>query len=104
MLLLARIMRLIAFLVVGFVVVGIALHLLDANAGNAVVSFVYDVAGKLVSPFANVFRLHGKTHIAVNWGLAAVVYAVVGLAISRLLARAGLGIRGGFARRRGVAA
>jgi hypothetical protein len=104
MLLLARIVRLIGALAVGFVVVGIALHLLDANSGNAIVSFVYDVAGKLASPFANVFGLHGKAHIAVNWGLAAVVYAIATAAISRLLTRAGLGIRGGFTRRRRVAA
>ena len=93
MLLLARIVRLITALVVGFIVVGIVLHLLDANSGNAIVSFVYDVAGWLVTPFKGVFSPDGEhVKIAVNWGLAAVVYAIVGGVISGLLARAGGGI------------
>jgi hypothetical protein len=92
-LLLARIVRLITALVVGFIVVGIVLHLLDANSGNAIVSFVYDVAGWLVTPFKGVFSPDGEhVKIAVNWGLAAVVYAIVGGVISGLLARAGGGI------------
>ena len=88
--LLARIVRLITALVVGVIVVGIVLHLLGANSGNVIVSAVYDVAGWLVTPFKSVFSVHGqKAHIAANWGLAAVVYAVVGGLLARLLARAG---------------
>ena len=103
MFLLARIVRLITAVVVGFIVVGIVLHLLDANSGNALVSFVYDVAEWLVTPFKGIFDLDGqKAQIAANWGLAAAVYAVVGGIVSRLLARMG----GGFAagRRRATAA
>src|SRR5690349_24979520 len=55
MFLLARIVRLITMVVVGVIVAGIVLHLFDANSGNAIVSFVYDVAGWLVTPFKNVF-------------------------------------------------
>src|SRR4051794_41898114 len=87
MLLLARIVRIVTALVVGFIVIGIVLHLLDANGSNAVVGFVYDVAGWLVTPFRHVFSPGGaKANIAVNWGLAAVVYAIVGGVVSRLLA------------------
>jgi hypothetical protein len=93
-LLLARIVRLITAVVVGFIVVGIALHLLDANSGNVIVGFVYDVAGWLVTPFKGVFSPDGeKVKIAVNWGLAALVYAIVGGVLSSLLARAGGGVR-----------
>ncbi|MEA2450418.1 MAG: hypothetical protein QOG63_2350 [Thermoleophilaceae bacterium] len=92
MFLLARIVRLITALVVAFIVVGIALHLLDANSGNVIVSFVYDVAGFLVTPFKGVFSPSGeKLKIGVNWGLAAVVYAIAGAVILRLLAGAGAG-------------
>jgi hypothetical protein len=88
----ARIVRLITALVVGVIVVGIVLHLLGANGGNAVVSAIYDVAGWLVTPFKSVFSVHGqKAHIAVNWGLAAIVYAIVGGLIARLLAGVGAG-------------
>ena len=100
MLLLARIVRIVTALVVGFIVVGIVLHLLDAHASNAVVGFVYDVASWLTTPFHNVFSPGGaKANIAVNWGLAAVVYAIVGGVLSRLLAGAGLAARDRFATR-----
>ena len=100
MFLLARIVRLATAAVVGVIVLGIVLHLLDANSGNGVVSFVYDVAGWLVGPFKDVFHPDGaNARIAANWGLAAVVYAIAGGVISRLLARGGA-MSGGFGRRR----
>ncbi len=101
MFLLARIVRLITALVVGVIVVGIVLHLLGANGGNAVVSVVYDVAGWLVTPFKGLFNLSdSKLQLALNWGLAAIVYAIVGGLIASLLARAGLAGRGRMAHRR----
>ena len=106
MFLLARIVRLITALVVGFIVVGIVLHLLGANGGNAVVSVIYDVAGWLVTPFKGIFSLDSqKATTALNWGLAALVYAIVGGLIASLLARAALGRRDrdGVDGRRGVA-
>lgn len=101
MLFLARIVRVVTAIVVGFILVGILLHVLGANGGNAVVSFIYDVAGWLVTPFKNVFSIHNaKGNIAANWGLAALVYAIVGAIISRLLAAAGFGTGGGWYGRR----
>jgi hypothetical protein len=94
MLLLARIVRIVTAVVVGFILVGILLHVLDANSGNAVVGFVYDVAGWLVTPFKGLFSPDGaKLQIAVNWGIAAVVYGIVGSLIARLLAGAGVAAR-----------
>jgi hypothetical protein len=91
MLLLARIVKIVTSLVVGFIVVGILLHVLGANGGNAVVGFVYDVAGWLVTPFKGLFSVSGaKLHIAVNWGVAAIVYGIVGGLLARLLAGAGM--------------
>lgn len=94
MLLLARIVRIVTAVVVGFIVVGILLHVLGANGGNAVVGFVYDVAGWLVTPFKGLFSVSGaKLQIALNWGIAAVVYGIVGSLIARLLAGAGVAAR-----------
>jgi hypothetical protein len=102
MLLLARIVKAVTAIVVAFIVVGIVLHLLDANAGNALVGFVYDVAGWLVDPFKGIFSPDGrKLAIAVNWGLAAIVYAIVGFVIASLLARLGLAGRERMSARRG---
>ncbi len=100
MLLLARIVRIVVALVVGVIVVGIVMHALDANSSNAIVKFVYDVDGTLVSPFKGLFSIKdNKVQIAVNWGIAAIVYGIVGGLIMRLLASAGGG--GGRMSRRG---
>jgi hypothetical protein len=107
MLLLARLVRMITAAVVVVIVAGIVLHLLEANAGNVLVSAVYDVAGWLVTPFKGLFSIDGeKLRIAVNWGIAAIVYGIVGSVIASLLARAALRGRhrdDGYTRRRGVA-
>jgi len=84
---LARIVRLVTAVVVGIIVVGIVLHLLGANGSNGIVSAIYDAARWLVGPFKGVFSPSGaKAQIAANYGLAAVVYAIVGGLISRVLA------------------
>src|SRR5688572_11728108 len=103
MLMLARIIRMITAAVVFVIVAGIALHVLGANGSNAIVEVVYDVAGWLVTPFKGIFDLDdNKAQIAANWGLAALVYGIVGGVIARLLARAAIG-RGELGGRRGVA-
>jgi len=85
---LARIVSLITALVVGLIVIGILLTLLEANKGNDIVKAVLDAGKFLVGPFENVFKPDGaKAKVAVNWGLAAVIYAIVGGLIARLLRR-----------------
>jgi hypothetical protein len=84
----ARVVRLITALVVGLIVVGIVLVVLDANASNGLVKALLDAARWLVGPFKGIFSLDShKATVAVNWGLAAVVYGAVGTLIARLLAR-----------------
>lgn len=91
MLLLARLVRLVTAVVVAIIVAGILLFVLDANTSNSIVSTINDAAKWLVGPFKNVFSLDNeKTNLAVNWGLAALVYAIVGGIIASLLARIGL--------------
>ena len=96
MTLLARIVRTVVAAVVLLIVAGIVLHLLHARRGsNGIVSAVYDAGAWLVSPFANVFHpKNADVALAVNWGLAALVYAIVGGLIAGLLARAGGASRG----------
>jgi hypothetical protein len=94
---LARVIRFITGIVVAIIVVAVILRLVDANPANAVVSDIHDAGAWLVGPFANVFSVSGaKLHMALNWGLAAVVYAVVGGLLARLVAR---GTAAGFRRR-----
>jgi hypothetical protein len=84
----ARIVRLITMLVVGLIVVGILLVVLKANRSNDLVNAVLDAGKFLAGPLDNAFKLHNhKANVAVNWGLAAVVYAVIGGLVVRLLRR-----------------
>jgi hypothetical protein len=84
----ARLVSLAVSIVVGILVIGIALVLLEANRGNEVVDWVLDAGRFLAEPFDNVFKPDGeKARIGVNWGLAALIYAVVGGFVVRLLQR-----------------
>jgi hypothetical protein len=84
----ARIVSLITAVVVGLIVVGIVLVLVEANRNNEIVDWLVGAAGWLAEPFDNVFSLDGrKERITVNYGLAALVYALVGGLIARLLRR-----------------
>jgi hypothetical protein len=83
---LARAVRLIVGVVVLIIVAGIVLVLLKANPSNAAVSDIHDAARWLVGPFDGIFSFHNaRLALAVNWGLAAVVYLIVGGLIARLL-------------------
>ena len=81
-------MSLITSIVVGVIVIGIILVLLEANRDNSIVDFVLEIGEFLVEPFDNVFKPDGrKARVGVNWGLAALIYALVGGLIARLLRR-----------------
>jgi hypothetical protein len=85
---LARLVMLATSLVVGVIVVGIVLVLLEANRANDVVNLVLNVGEFLVKPLHNVFKLHShKAAVGVNWGLAALAYSLIGGFIARLLRR-----------------
>jgi hypothetical protein len=68
--------------------VGILLIVLEANRDNAIVDALVNAGEFLVEPFDNVFDLKKrKVEVAVNWGLAALVYSLIGALIVRLLRR-----------------
>jgi membrane-bound ClpP family serine protease len=86
--LLARLVDLITAAVVLLIVLGIVLVVLKANPANQIVTWVHDAASFLAGPFDNLFKLRNpRTETAVNWGIAAVVYLIVGRFIARLLRR-----------------
>jgi hypothetical protein len=86
--LLVRVVQLVVGLVVLIIVAGILLVVLKANPANSIVSEVHSWARWLAGPFDGMFSFH-STHaaVAVNWGIAAVVYLCVGGLIMRLLGR-----------------
>ena len=84
----ARIVRLITSIVVGLLLLAIVLVLLEANRDNAIVEALLDAGAWLAEPFDNVFSMDSrKERIAVNYGLAALVYGIAGALIARLLRR-----------------
>jgi hypothetical protein len=86
--LLARVVYLVVSVVVLIIVAGILLVVLKANPTNSIVSQVHDWARSLAGPFDGIFSFHSAhTAIAVNWGIAAGVYLVIGGLITRLLGR-----------------
>jgi hypothetical protein len=85
---LARVVRLVAGVVALIIVAGILLVVLDANPTNSIASAVHDAGRWLVGPFDGLFSFHSaKVALAVNWGIAAVVYLAVAALIVRLLRR-----------------
>lgn len=88
MLAVARLVRLAAALVVLVIAVAIVLRVVGANPANSVVSDIHDAGRALVGPFKNVFTIrNAKVDLAVNWGLAAIVYLIVGGLLAQLIAR-----------------
>ena len=82
--------KLAGALVVGVIVAGILCHVLGANASNDVVSAIYSVDRVLVAPFSGLFSLDDhKLEIAVNWGIAAIVYLLIGRVLANLIAPKG---------------
>lgn len=81
-------MSLITTVVVGLIVLGIVLVLLEANRDNAIVDWLVGAGQFLAEPFADIFQPDGrKARVAVNWGLAAVLYAIAGSLVARALRR-----------------
>jgi hypothetical protein len=84
--LLVRFVHLVVSVVVLIIVAGILLVMLKANPTNAIVSDVHGWAHWLAGPFDGMFSFHdARTAVAVNWGIAAVVYLFVGELIARLI-------------------
>jgi len=90
-LLAARLVMLVTWILVGIIVAAILLRVLEANPDNSLVSNVHDLGKTLVGPFKDLFTIKNpKVSIAVNWGLGALAYLIVGSIIAKILRRAGV--------------
>ena len=84
----ARVVLLVGTAVALVLLAGIVLVLLDANRTNEIVKVVLDAGRWLAGPFDGLFTPSShKTEVAVNWGIAAVVYFAVSRLIARLILR-----------------
>jgi Ni,Fe-hydrogenase I cytochrome b subunit len=70
------------------VVLGGLLIILEANRDNAIVSFFTDIGEFLAAPFDDMFRLDSRDgRIALNWGIGAFVYFILGVVVAGLIGR-----------------
>lgn len=77
-------------IVVAILAVHIVFVVFEANSGNDIVHWFADRAGDLAWRFEDVFRPDdAKTAVAINYGLAALVYLVIGRVLAALVRRAG---------------
>jgi hypothetical protein len=84
----ARAVMLVGTAVLVVLVVGIALVVLGANHSNELVKAVHSAAQFLAGPFDGLFTLHGhRATVALDWGIAAVVWYLLARFIARLIVR-----------------
>jgi hypothetical protein len=85
---LARLVTAVAAIVAAIIVLAIVLHVLNANPSNGIVDAIHQAGSWLSSPFHGLFSPHdGDLRMAVNWGLAALVYVIVARVIARIVMR-----------------
>jgi hypothetical protein len=84
----ARLITAVAAVVAAIIVLAIVLRLLNANPSNGIVDAIHQAGSWLSSPFHGLFSQHnGDVRMALNWGIAALVYLIVARVIARLVAR-----------------
>jgi hypothetical protein len=92
-LLIARLVMLAATLIALLIALTIVLRDVDANASNTIVKGIHEGANFFAGAFTGLIRFNGhpKRAITVDWGIALLVYLIVGGVVSRAIARVGRG-------------
>ena len=86
----ATVLRVIGLVIVAILVIHILLTLFDANPGNAFATFIRDGANMFSLGLTDLFRLaNAKATVAVNYGLAAVLWLVITSIVVGLVRRVG---------------
>jgi hypothetical protein len=90
---LARLVMTIAVLIALLIGLAIVLRDVDANAGNTIVKGIHEGANFFAGAFTGLisFNGHAKRAITVDWGIALLVYLLVGAILSSLIGRVGRG-------------
>jgi hypothetical protein len=97
----ARAVRIIFGILAAILALGAVLVVLghNINSDNSIVKFILDTADNISGPFSRdngIFSFHGKNAASnlkkdalLNWGIAAIVYLVIGRVLSNLIAPKG---------------
>jgi hypothetical protein len=92
-LLIARLVMAVASLIALLILLAIVLRDVDANANNTIVKGIHEGANFFAGAFTGLIRFngHAKRAITVDWGIALLVYLIVGGIVSRAIAVVGRG-------------
>ena len=90
-LVLARLVMTIATLIALLIALAIILRDVDANASNSIVKGIHEGANFFAGAFTGLIKFsgHPKRAITIDWGIALIVYLLVGALIARLIAGVG---------------
>ena len=90
-LLLARLVMAVTVLIALLIGLAIVLRDVDANANNTIVKGVHEGANFFAGAFTGLFTFNGhpKRAITVDWGIALIVYLIVGALVAGFIARLG---------------
>jgi hypothetical protein len=90
----ARAVRIIFAILAAILALGAVLVVLgdSINGSNSIVKFIEDTADNISGPFSRdngIFQFHGKNAVKkdalLNWGIAAIVYLVIGRLLASLI-------------------
>jgi hypothetical protein len=89
----ARLVLTVAVLIALLIGLAIVLRVVDANPTNSIVKGIHEGANFFAGGFNGLIKSagHPKREIAIDWGIALLVYLVVGALIARVISRIGLG-------------
>jgi hypothetical protein len=92
-LLFARLVMTAAALIALLIGLAIVLRDVDANRTNTIVKGIHEGANFFAGSFTGLisFSGHPKRAITVDWGIALIVYLIVGAALAGMIARGGWG-------------
>jgi hypothetical protein len=85
---LANVIDVVVAVAAVIIALDVVLVVLEANPFNDIVELVHDAGRWVVGPFKDTFSLDdAKLEVAVNWGIALIVYVAVGRFVASLLRR-----------------
>jgi hypothetical protein len=92
-LVLARLVMSVASLIALLIALAVVLRDVDATASNTIVKGIHEGANFFAGAFTGLisFSGHPKRAITVNWGIALIVYLVVGAVVAGYIRRLGRG-------------
>lgn len=87
----ARMVLALATLIALLIALAIVLRDVDANGRNTIVKGIHEGANFFAGAFTGLitFKGHAKREITVDWGIAVLVYLIVGVVLARFIGRVG---------------